>query len=176
MSKQTQETLDSLNTLREQADETPDTDAEASESSSDDRSSSRQGQGRKENESSGDAPSKRLGRSEQDSSSVDGKSEGEDDGSAQSQARSDDDKPSGLLDEVMGAGPSKRPPKESITFSLPHALTERLRNMCYYERLTMSQVVEKAIRYAVEEVEEQHNDGEPYSDRSGDLPTSRPKR
>ena len=167
MSKQTQETLDSLNTLREQADETPDTDAEASESSSDDRSSSRQGQGRKENESSGNAPSKRLERSEQDPSPVDGKSEGEDDGSAQSQARSD---------EVMGAGPSKRPPKESITFSLPHALTERLRNMCYYERLTMSQVVEKAIRYAVEEVEEQHNDGEPYSDRSGDLPTSRPKR
>jgi hypothetical protein len=175
MSKQTQETLDSLNTLREQADETPDTDAEASESSSDDRSSSRQGHGRKENESSGDAPSKRSERSEQESSPVDGKSEGEDDGSAQSQARSND-KPSGLLDEVMGAGPSKRPPKESITFSLPHALTERLRNMCYYERLTMSQVVKKAIRYAVEEVEERHNDGEPYPDRSGDLPTSRPKR
>jgi hypothetical protein len=176
MSKQTQETLDSLNTLREQADETPDADTEASESSSDDRSSSGQGSGRKGNESSGDASSKRSARSEQDVSPVEEKSAGEDDGSAQSQARSDNEKPSGLLDEVMGTGPSKRPPKESITFSLPHALTERLRNMCYYERLTMSQVVEKAIRYAVEEVEERHNDGEPYSDRGGDLPTSRPKR
>ena len=89
---------------------------------------------------------------------------------------SENDKASGLLDEVMGVGPLKRPPKISITFSLPYALTERLRNMCYYERLTMSQVVEKAIRYVFEEVEECHNGGEPCSDRSGDLPRSRPKR
>lgn len=97
-----------------------------------------------------------------------------DDHAAESSGKASDSKSSLLSD--LKPGPSSRPNKTGATFSLSEDLLERLRNACYWERLVMSKVVERAIADAVAAIEEEGNDGEPYDQRKNDLPTSRPSR
>jgi len=56
-------------------------------------------------------------------------------------------------------GVRKKPTKTSVTFSLDQDVMERLRNACYWERLTVSQLMQLAIRDVGEDLETVSRDG-----------------
>lgn len=66
----------------------------------------------------------------------------------------------------------QEPPKEKISAMLPAAMVERLKDVAFWERLTVATLVEEGLEMVLEERERKH--GGPYEKRVGELKTGRP--
>jgi hypothetical protein len=63
--------------------------------------------------------------------------------------------------------------KEKLTVHLTHDLIERVKNAAYWNpRLTIASIAELGVKYAIEQVEEEH--GGPYPPREAELKGGRP--
>jgi hypothetical protein len=91
---------------------------------------------------------------------------GEDAGTSTPGSGASDDSGGGTYEDRMGR----------MTFHLPRRLMDRLRNAVYWTpaSVTLSGLARRALRKAVEEIEQQYNDGEPFPDRDEDLKGGRP--
>ena len=69
--------------------------------------------------------------------------------------------------------------KERFTVHLDVELVDRVRNAVYWlsgppERLTISELVDKALRVQLKKLERKHNKGEPFKRRGSELTGGRP--
>jgi len=69
---------------------------------------------------------------------------------------------------------SERENRETVTFRLPPSLIEKARDVAYWERLTLSGLMEEALTAKITSLEKKN--GQPFAKRVRDLaPTGRPK-
>lgn len=73
----------------------------------------------------------------------------------------------------------RRQRKEKLTIDLPVELADRIRNTVYWlngppQRLTLARLFEEALSVRVRELEEAHNDGQPFETRPEQLKGGRP--
>lgn len=66
----------------------------------------------------------------------------------------------------------QEPPKEKISAMLPAAMVERVKDIAFWERVTVAALVEEGLNVVLAEKERKH--GGPYEKRIGDLKTGRP--
>jgi len=68
----------------------------------------------------------------------------------------------------------ERENRETVTFRLPPSLIEKARDAAYWERLTLSGLMEEALAAKIASLEKKN--GQPFAKRERDLmPTGRPR-
>lgn len=90
--------------------------------------------------------------------------------SQKSEPRAPRSKPSPAPDAKPGE--DKEPPKEKITVMLPAAMAERLKDVVYWDRITVAALVEQGLNVVL--ADRERKNGGPYKRREAELTRGRP--